>query len=216
MGENVLIVSDNSWVKKNKKRAIVSIVFAIISVVIFFVCELVSGAIYDGLKDIKAPKTDPAWKLVDKIDTASVFFLLLAAVLAALAVVLLAIFFYVRKTELTVTDKRIYGKVAFGKQVDLPVDSISAVSTSALKGIAVATSSGKISFLGLTNRDEISKEISNLLIERQNTKTAEVQSSATAPASNSMDDLIKLNDLLKAGIITQEEFDLKKKQLLGL
>ena len=41
---------------------------------------------------------------------------------------------------------------------------------------------------------------------------------AAAPASISeaADDLLKLKELLDAGILTQEEFDAKKKQLLGL
>ena len=44
---------------------------------------------------------------------------------------------------------------------------------------------------------------------------------APAPAaptsvSEAADDLLKLKELLDAGILTQEEFDAKKKQLLGL
>ena len=34
--------------------------------------------------------------------------------------------------------------------------------------------------------------------------------------SNPYDEILKLNELLKMGILTQEEFDRKKKQLLGL
>lgn len=37
-----------------------------------------------------------------------------------------------------------------------------------------------------------------------------------APASSAMDELKKLKELLDMGIVTQEEFDAKKKQLLGL
>ncbi len=40
--------------------------------------------------------------------------------------------------------------------------------------------------------------------------------SAAAPASSAMDELKKLKELLDMGIVTQEEFDAKKKQLLGL
>ena len=39
---------------------------------------------------------------------------------------------------------------------------------------------------------------------------------APAPTSSTADELKKFKDLLDAGIITQEEFDVKKKQLLGL
>lgn len=41
--------------------------------------------------------------------------------------------------------------------------------------------------------------------ERENNKTA-----------SSADELMKFKELLDSGVITQEEFDVKKKQLLGL
>ena len=54
----------------------------------------------------------------------------------------------------------------------------------------------------------------------QNTPQAEaakISKPATAPkASNRIEELTKLKDLLDAGAITQEEFDAKKKQLLNL
>ena len=46
-------------------------------------------------------------------------------------------------------------------------------------------------------------------------KTAEVEDHGKPPVS-SADELAKFKDLLDKGIITQEEFDAKKKQLLGL
>ena len=52
-----------------------------------------------------------------------------------------------RKMQITITDKRVCGKTYFGRSVDLPMDSVSAVGASWLKGIAVSTSSGKVSFL---------------------------------------------------------------------
>lgn len=61
---------------------------------------------------------------------------------AALGLIGGLIFLWLRSYELTVTDKRIFGKVAFGKRVDLPVDSVSATATiQLLKGVAVSTSS---------------------------------------------------------------------------
>ena len=127
---------------------------------------------------------------------------------------------WLRSYELIITDKRIYGKVAFGKQVDLPLDSVSATSTIGLfKGVAVSTASGKISFLAIKNVSEIYKVISNLLIERQQNKN--VSSAASTPSSapagaDTADQLMKYKELLDSGVITQEEFDAKKKQLLGL
>lgn len=126
------------------------------------------------------------------------------------AVCALIFYWWTAKTEITLTNKRVYGKTVFGKRVDLPFDSVSAVGSCWLKGIGVATSSGRIKFLLIENRDEIHKCITDLLIERQS-KTA-----APEAPKNEADVLKKYKELLDSGIITQEEFNAKKKQLLGL
>ena len=126
------------------------------------------------------------------------------------------IYLWLSSYELTITDKRVYGKVAFGKRVDLPVDSVSATATIGLfKGVSVSTSSGKISFLAIKNANEIYEVINNLLVDRQKEKT---QNTGTTIVQNSdeADKLKKYKDLLDSGVITPEEFDAKKKQLLGL
>ncbi len=125
------------------------------------------------------------------------------------------VYFLFYTNEITVTDKRVFGRTIFGKRVDLPIDSISAVGTSWPKGVAAATSSGKVAFLMIKNRDEIHKCVSNLLIERQNKAPAQTVVRQEVSTSNA-DELKKYKDLLDSGIITQEEFDAKKKQLLGL
>ena len=134
-----------------------------------------------------------------------------------LVICLFAVFVYLwlGKIEITVSDKRVFGKAAFGKRVDLPLDSISAVGTSFLKGIAVATSSGKISFLMIQNSNEIHKCVSDLLISRQGKQTETTVIKQEIPQSNA-DELKKYKELLDSGVISQEEFDAKKKQLLGL
>lgn len=126
------------------------------------------------------------------------------------------IYLWLRSYELTVTDKRIYGKVAWGKRVDLPVDSVSATATiRILKGISVSTSSGRISFLLIKNAADIYDIMNNLLIERQQERTNTIVAAA-APKTDEADQLKKYKDLLDSGVITQEEFEAKKKQLLGL
>ena len=122
----------------------------------------------------------------------------------------------IKQYEINVTETRVCGKTPF-KQVDLPLDSVSAVSTSIFNGIAVGTSSGKIVFYFVKNRDKIYSKLTKYLTDRQ-----AKQVKATAPVTNitqeqsSADELKKFKDLLDSGIITQEEFDAKKKQLLGL
>ena len=121
----------------------------------------------------------------------------------------LGIFLYARKMKIIVTNKRVYGQTSFGRQVDLPFDSISAIGKGFLKGVAVATSSGKIRFILISNRDDIYKKISDLLITRQDKKQVENNTSTT-------EELKQYKELLDSGVITQEEFEAKKKQLLNL
>ena len=115
---------------------------------------------------------------------------------------------------LTVTDKRVYGKASFRRRVDLPIDSVSSVGTSMFHGIDIGTSSGRISFKAIENNIQLHEVISKLLIDRQKEKNTEV--SPSTPTGSIADELKKFKELLDAGIITQEEFDAKKKQLLGL
>ena len=121
------------------------------------------------------------------------------------------------KVSIIVTDKRVYGTANWGKRVDFPLDSISAVAMGAFKGIAVATSSGKISFKGIKNNVEVFEAISALLIKRQNKETSlSVASSKQEHTQSNADELKKFKELLDSGVITQEEFEAKKKQLLGV
>ncbi len=132
----------------------------------------------------------------------------------AILTIIIGIFLYHRwsKMEMTVTDKRVYGYDMSGKRVDLPLDSISAVSGYKKDSVAVTTASGAIKFGYLANADEILNAVSKLLISRQeNHGTAHQE----IPQS-SADELKKYKDLLDSGVITQKEFDTKKKQLLDL
>ena len=123
----------------------------------------------------------------------------------------IAYFIYKRwsKVEITITDKRVYGVNSAGKRVDLPMDSISAVGTGIFSSLAITTASGAIKFAMLANRDELHKALSNLLVERQGKPV-------TTISGSDADELKKYKELLDNGVISQEEFDAKKKQLLGL
>lgn len=135
--------------------------------------------------------------------------------LALLAVIVLGvIYLIVHKCEICITEYNVKGKAHFGKEVVLPLDSVSAYSTRRfLSTIAVATPSGLTRFSLITNY----KEIGNVLAQKIN-KRQEFSGYAKdeEPKGNNMDDLLKLKSLLDAGVITQEEFEAKKKQLLGL
>lgn len=155
------------------------------------------------------------WSLLDNMFDPFSFLPGLLIDFGLLAAIILAfISWWLSSYELTVTDKRVFGRASFGKRVDLPLDSVSAVATGSMNGIAVATSSGRIVFKLIKNRDEIHKAVSELLINRQKSAAAAMHKKET-PLSNA-DELKKYRELLDMGIISQEEFDAKKKQLLDL
>lgn len=130
--------------------------------------------------------------------------------------IFLFLFLFCSKVEMTVTDKRIFGKAIFKRRVDLPLDKISSVDTCMFNGIGVATSSGRMKFLFCKNRDEVFDVISKLLFERQNQQKPNETIIKQETSQSNADELKKFKDLLDGGVITQEEFDQKKKQLLGL
>lgn len=121
------------------------------------------------------------------------------------------------KIELTVTDKRVYGYGSFRKRVDLPLDSITAIGTTRIfSGLTVTTASGSIKFIMLKNRDELHKAISDLLIDRQGKEKPVSTIIKQETSQSNADELKKYKELLDSGAITQEEYDAKKKELLGL
>lgn len=166
-----------------------------------------------------------------------ILWLVCAGLIAGFAFVGGFVYYWLRGCKMIVTDRRIYGKVAWGKDVEIPADSVSRVSrTWLLKGIAISTASGKKRFRMMKNRDEILRVLGqppakeqakkqNSLASAEASGTASVkkqetkQNSLAKPSTSGGDpfeQIKKFKELLDMGIITQEEFDAKKKQLLGL
>ena len=88
-------------------------------------------------------------------------------IMLIIVVILIIVKKWISNMEITVTDKRVYGKTSFGKRVDLPIDSISAVALSLFHGVAVSTSSGIIDFKLIVKNKEIYETIISLIIDRQ-------------------------------------------------
>ena len=188
MEEIIIIQSKQTNIKQS------SIIIALIGLVVAFVIAVIMGREY---------------YLSYTIAYSVAFGILPFAIFATIFYIL------VSKIELTVTDKRVYGTTAFGKRVDLPLDMISAVGTGMFKSIAISTTSGVIKFSFMENRDAIHTAISKLLVDRQGKTVSATTIKPEIPQSNA-DELRKYKELLDEGVITQEEFDAKKKQLLGL
>lgn len=144
---------------------------------------------------------------------------LVAAIYLIPVLVIIAFVYYISKNQIIVTDKRISGKKAFGKKVDLPIDSVSSVGKINLfKRVSISTSSGNVGFWGLNNYNDIYNVISDLIINRQSSTTNNNFNTTTSVNIDNdyTEELKKLKELLDSGILTQEEFESKKKQLLNL
>ena len=218
MEEKIIIQS------KNKSASLIRNIiwaFGVVIGVILFISETMSWKSYveyvfrGETSEVVREMSLLPFMFSEHANSGTLWYLLIP--IAVAVVIGLVVYFAMHKIELTVTDKRVYGIAAFDKRVELPIDSVSAVGTGLFKSIAIATSSGKIAFAGIQNRNEVHKALSDLLIERQN-KSAAVSATTIKqeiPQSNA-DELKKYKELLDSGVISQEEFDAKKKQLLGL
>lgn len=143
---------------------------------------------------------------------------ILSSILSLPMIILYVLYYIVSKYSIVVTDKRVYGVAAFGKRVDLPIDSITAVGTTLFRGVCVSTASGAIRFNLLKNDVLVYEKINELLLKRQS-KGAVKQEAVQTPEvkSTSIDvteELRKYKALLDDGIITKKEFEEKKKELL--
>ena len=82
--------------------------------------------------------------------------------------------------------------------------------------VGISTASGYINFPCISNYKEIADILQQLLNERQ--QKTETKENIILPQNKSknLDDLVKLKNLLENDIITQDEFEIKKKEILGL
>ena len=115
-----------------------------------------------------------------------------------------------QRVTITVSNKSVYGQNKSGGAFSVPIDSITNVYK-VNGGIGFSTSSQNYAFSYIKNFAEIYDAINGQLrIRQQKAKTE------TSPVASRADELEKFKGLLDKGVITQEEFDAKKKQLLGL
>ena len=128
-------------------------------------------------------------------------------IMILMAICLYGMIHFESQQEIIISDKRVRGKYKMGVRFDIPLDSVSSISTGIWKTISIASSSGRITLSHVENFEEIYNVVNNLLQERQNESNA---------SQSNADELIKYKKLFDEGVITQEEFDAKKKQLLGL
>lgn len=114
------------------------------------------------------------------------------------------------KTELTIQDNSVIGKKSNGKTIQFLLKDIKSVEITKTHGLKITGTGIKYSIHSISNNEEMKSAIMNMLTKlpiEQPTMTVLTSTAGT---------IKEYKDLLDAGIITQEEFDAKKKQLLGL
>lgn len=127
--------------------------------------------------------------------------------------------------EIVVTDNEILGTLPQGKNVNIPLDQITEIKKCTPNGVSIASIGRVNNFYCMTNYEEIINEIAKLLANMKNNivQTSEVQQdeqptfiNQTAGTNSEIEQLKDLKVLLDMELITQDEFELKKKEILGL
>lgn len=73
----------------------------------------------------------------------------------------------IKSYEITVTNKRVFGKSSFGIRIDIPLTKITSVMISPiLKTILVSSSSGMIKFSFISNAEEVYAQINKLILSK--------------------------------------------------
>ena len=124
------------------------------------------------------------------------------------------IYFTARNNEITLTNYKITGTYNRRLSLNIPIDSVSSVSKGWMGSLCITCAGNKYNIYYVSNRDIFCSKLNELL----NTRTQQaLKGVSTVDNQYSIyDEIAKLKQLLDNRIITQEEFDAKKKQLLGL
>ena len=117
-----------------------------------------------------------------------------------------------------ITNKRII--MAQKKMIGESIQSIAfnnlndiTLSTGLLMGVIVIDTVKEVFNVGVNKKQarKINEQIHNLLIELQNRKISPTQAQVSEA-----DELLKFKKLLDAGAISEDEYNMKKKQILGI
>lgn len=218
MEEKILI---KSKLDETAKKVFLCIIFGLLFLAFIF---LVSG-IVTGVKRWNNDQNfyyllygyhPSALEIIDTIFFAGLACLIIHWSLIFLAGIVAIAYWGFSTCEFVLTDKNVTGKTLFGKKVILPIHMISAYSTRRfLSMITISTASGFTKFSMIENYKDIENILQTLINERQANTEMSV-SRVPTKSSDKFDDLKKFKQLLDNGIITQEEFEAKKKQLLDL
>ena len=197
----------NNPIITSEKRSLK--VFNLVAIIIGILAVCIFCIVVDIINNGYFKDYDLAYNVKYILRVPCKFFLL--PILVAMLIV--NVIFAISNYSITVYSDKIVGNTTFKKQVSLPIDSITAASISMFHGVAVGTSSGSIKFLMIENNKDVYTAINKILSNRQEKPANIVQQVVNQTSAT---ELKEYKELLDSGVISQEEFDAKKKQLLGL
>lgn len=131
--------------------------------------------------------------------------------LALILIVLTILYKLALNKEIYISDESIICKKKNKNVKEFMINDIKTVELTSIKGLKIIGNSINYNIKLVENRAEIKDFIMQKLTNLSNQTSTNV----IAPQSNA-NELKQFKDLLDSGVITQEEFDAKKKQLLGL
>lgn len=139
-------------------------------------------------------------------------FVLFIVILLLFIMLLIGSILYIadKKTELVIYENEIIGKKIDGKTVQFLLKDIKSVETTKTQGLKITGAGIKYDIHLIENAEEMKNILMDMLAKVQH------EQPVVAVVGSSANDIKEYKELLDAGIITQEEFDAKKKQLLGL
>lgn len=123
--------------------------------------------------------------------------------------------------QLYVTDKRVHANIIKGwlsnDESSIPLNNITSVSINSkfvYASISITTSGNTITINDVPVA--IAQEVKNVIEHLKSQDKKEEYSAIKKDTFDLADEIRELKDLLDEGILTQDEFDAKKKQLLGI
>lgn len=148
----------------------------------------------------------------------------IAILFLILCIVAIILYNMMKDCTLTANDKFITGRTLFGKAVTFPLDNVSAVSAKKTFNCIKIVSNGKSkSFLALENYLDLHRAISEKInapkiqpIVLQAPVIQSTENTQKNESGNTIKELREYKELLEQGIISEEEFAAKKKQILGI
>lgn len=137
-------------------------------------------------------------------------FLIILFILTVMMGIASMLYLMDNKAELVIQQNTIIGKKCNGKTVQFLLKDIKSVETTRTRGLKITGAGIKYVIHSICNGDDMKNTIMCMLTEIPNEQAVVVMS------DNSTSSIKEYKELLDLGIITQEEFDAKKKQLLGM